>query len=185
MGVTMSPREQPRHLAVVEPAGALRRSEVCDRTQEALLQATDRFERPVAGSRFQLQHFARETHQGQLHIGVRPIDEDEVVLEIEPPLDLVGGKSRQQLLRGLPQLPLAQGVTQEHEHHLRRHQVERTGMKIGQVVEALELAVTFLDGGAPTIVSGRLLRIGKVLGGEQRPAFLMSIGVGFPHHHHV
>jgi hypothetical protein len=54
---------------------------------------------------------------------------------------------------GLPQLPLAQGVTQQHEHDLGRHQVERTGMKVGQVVEALELAVTFLDGGAPTIVS--------------------------------
>ena len=95
MGVARSAREPQRALAVVEPAGALRRSEVCDRTQEALLQATDRFERPVAGGRFQLQHFAREAHQGQLHIGVRPIDDDEVALEIEPPLDLVGMKSGQ------------------------------------------------------------------------------------------
>ena len=37
--------------------------------------------------------------------------------EVELPLDLVGMKSGQLLLMTYPQLPLAQGVAQEHKHY--------------------------------------------------------------------
>jgi hypothetical protein len=56
----------------------------------------------------------------------------------------------------------------------------RSALLERQVIEALELAVTFLDRGAAGIVSGRLLRISEIMGPHQRPGFLMPVGVGFP-----
>ena len=48
------------------PSCASRRAEVLDRTKEALFQAADRLEGPVASRWLQLQNLAGEGDQGQL-----------------------------------------------------------------------------------------------------------------------
>ncbi len=92
--------------------------------EEALLQAADLPQGAFPRRGRQFQDFAREGQQRQLDISVLMVNDHELIFEVELVLDEVRMPTGQLLLVEFPELPLPQGVTQKHEHHLRGDGIE-------------------------------------------------------------
>jgi hypothetical protein len=87
-------------------------------------------ERFGLGLRCHFQQLSREAHQRHLGVGMLVIDDDVLIMQTELAPQQTGRLAGQFLLQQFPQLPLAQSVAQEDEHHLSGNHIEGAGVKV-------------------------------------------------------
>ncbi len=101
------------------------------RVEHALLKFSQLTERLVPGQLLQLHELASKNHQWHLGVGRLMVDDDVLPVNTEPLLHVLGSEAGDGDLQKFSQLPLAQRISQEDEHHLGRDGVKSARTKIG------------------------------------------------------